>query len=257
MKTKIEQRMMCWGLCAVNALLLMSCNQQDALKTSKPSYGNLIQVASDGSTTVLTNNLQAAFVATPSLSDSELALLLKIKEDEKLARDVYSNLSTAWSQPIFANIETAEERHLQAILTLLRFYNQPDTLVADMGVFSTPELTQLYQTFVSNGKASLVGAYQVGIQIEEMDIKDLMDGLASNPNTNIVTTFDNLLKASRNHLRAFYRQLSNLGIVYVPQYLSQEEYDSIVQSPMEQGNTYVLQNQYQYNYQYQYRHQGH
>lgn len=255
MKTKINQRMML-SLLVGSIFLFASCTQQDALKTSKSTFGSVIQVASDGSTTVLTNNLLAAFTPTSSLTDQELSTLLKMKEEEKLARDVYTAFKLKWNQPIFSNIANAEQRHLDAVITLLKFYNQPDTLIADPGVFSSTDMTQLYQNLVSTGDASLANAYKVGLQIEEMDIKDLTDALAAKPNANIVMTFENLLKGSRNHLRAFNKQYTALGLVYVPQYITQDEFNAIVQSAMEQGSQYAMQNQYQYNYQYQYQHQN-
>jgi len=255
MRTKMN-RWMIFGFVVCSLFMFSSCTQ-DTFNPQKTTYGSLIQVASDGTTTVSTNNLLAAFTATPSLSDAEIAMLLKMKEEEKLARDVYVTLYEKWPKPIFSNISGAEERHLQAVITLLKFYNQADTLVAARGVFSTLALTQLYQTLVTKGDSSLANAYQVGLQIEEMDIKDLTEALATDPNTNIVTTFENLLKGSRNHLRAFYLQLSTLGIVYLPQYISQDEYERTVNSPMEQGRQYALQNQYRYSYQYQHGNNGH
>ncbi len=255
MKTKTN-RWMIFSFIVGSVFMLFSCTQ-DALSPQKTTYGSLIQVASDGTTMVSTSNLLAAFTSTASLNDAEVAMLLKMKEEEKLARDVYVTMYEKWPKPIFLNISNAEERHLQAVITLLKFYNQADTLVAARGIFSTPALTQLYQTLVAKGDSSLVNAYQVGLQIKEMDIKDLTEALATDPNTNIVITFENLLKASRNHLRAFYLQLSALDIVYVPQYITQDEYNTTVLSPMEQGSQYALQNQYRYNYQYQRGNNGH
>ncbi len=255
MKTKMNRWMML-SFIVGSAFMFSSCTQ-DTLSPQKTTYGSLIQVASDGTTTVSTSNLLAAFTSTASLSDAEVAMLLKMKEEEKLAHDVYVTMYEKWPKPIFLNISNAEERHLQAIITLLKFYNQEDTLVAARGIFSTPELTQLYQTLVAKGDSSLANAYQVGLQIEEMEIQDLTVALATDPNTNIVITFENLLKASRNHLRVFYLQLSALDIVYIPQYITQEEYDTTVLSPMEQGSQFALQNQYQYNYQYRHENNGH
>jgi hypothetical protein len=54
-------------------------------------------------------------------------------------------------------------------------------------------------------------------------------------NIDIRTVYQNLLKGSRNHLRAFAYQLSLLKSSYVAQYLSQEEIDAIIDSPWERG----------------------
>ncbi|MGC9150590.1 MAG: DUF2202 domain-containing protein [Microbacter sp.] len=254
MKTKMNRWMML-GFLVSSVLMLTSCTQQDALNPQKTTFGSVIQVASDGTTTVSTDNLLAAFAPTASLTDAELTTLLKMKEEEKLARDVYTALNLKWGKPIFSNIANAEQRHMEAVITLLKFYNQPDTLIADPGVFTFSAITQLYQSLVATGSISLADAYKIGLQIEEMDIKDLTDALAANPNANIVMTFENLLKGSRNHLRAFNKQYTALGLVYVPQYISQDAFNAIVQSAMEQGSQYALQNHYRYNYQYQYQHQ--
>ena len=48
-------------------------------------------------------------------------------------------------------------------------------------------------------------------------------------NTDVVTL------DSRNHLRAFTSRLENMGFDYVPVYISQEDYDAIVSSPIERG----------------------
>ena len=40
--------------------------------------------------------------------------------------------------------------------------------------------------------------------------------------------YENLLKGSRNHLRAFVRTLERQGISYEPVYLEQEVYDVII-----------------------------
>jgi hypothetical protein len=79
--------------------------------------------------------------------------------------------------------------------------------------------------------------------IEEMDIKDLDEVLAATTNENVTLVFENLLKGSRNHLRAFNLQLTNLGIVYTPTYISQTDYDLIVNSPMEKGKQYRMNGQ--------------
>ncbi len=43
------------------------------------------------------------------------------------------------------------------------------------------------------------------------------------------------MTGSRNHLRAYVGQIEALGLVYEAQYLSQEQVDDIVDSPVERG----------------------
>ena len=74
-----------------------------------------------------------------------------------------------------------------------------------------------------------------------LNIKDLLEALSSTTNENITLVFENLLKGSRNHLRAFNLQLTTLGIVYTPVYISETDYNLIVTSPMEKGKQYKMQ----------------
>ncbi len=90
---------------------------------------------------------------------------------------------------------------------------------------------------VAQGSASLVEALQVGALIEELDIADLRARASTAPDVQFV--FDNLERGSRNHLRAFVRQLNSRGATYAPSHLSRADFDAIVTSPMERGRSAV------------------
>ncbi len=119
---------------------------------------------------------------------------------------------------------------------------RPIRLLAIREYSADAEIQALYNELIIKGSASVEEAMMTGALIEEMDIKDLTEALDVVTNENIIRVFENLQKGSRNHLRAFYHQLTKLGLVYTPVYISQEEYDAIVNSPMEQGNKYGIQN---------------
>jgi len=163
--------------------------------------------------------------------------LLLMREEEKLARDVYRSLFSMWGEQIFDAISQSEQRHMDAVGSLLEKYGVPDPVLDDTGVFSNPELASLYDELVSRGSVSLSDALWVGATIEDLDIADLQRLLADPQvdNVDIRTVYQNLLKGSRNHLRAFAYQMFQLGIPYVAQYLTQEEIDAIIDSPWEQG----------------------
>jgi len=220
----------------------ISC-QKDMNGANNVQYASLLNVSGDGTTSVITANVQSAFVETATLSESELASLLKMKEEEKLARDVYSVLYQKWGSQIFSNISAAESNHLNAVILLLTNYGVTDTSLGDAGVFTDTEVQKLYDELIANGTLSIEAAYKTGALIEEMDINDLNAELSSTTNENINMVFDNLLKGSRNHLRAFNLQLTTLGVVYSPVFISQAEYDLIVNSAMEKGKQYRMNGQ--------------
>jgi hypothetical protein len=223
-------------------VVLNSC-QKGTNDTDNAQYATLLNVSTDVTTSVIETNMLAAFVGTPLLTDSELSSLLKMKEEEKLARDVYSALYQKWGSQIFSNISAAESNHLNAIVLLLTNYGATDTLIGEVGVFTDIDVQTSYNKLVADATTSIEEAYKTGALIEEMDIKDLNTSLSSTTNENVIMVFDNLLKGSRNHLRAFNRQLTTLGIVYSPVFISQTDYDLIVNSSMEKGKQYQINSQ--------------
>ena len=97
------------------------------------------------------------------------------------------------------------------------------------------DLQSLYNTFSPRSRTSLIEALTVGAEIEELDIRDLMNQITAVDNRDILLVYNNLLSASRNHLRAFVKVLAQQGQTYQPKYLSREVYDSIIGSAIEQG----------------------
>ena len=231
-----------WIGLAVILAILSSCSK-DNMTSDSQKYAGILKVAADGATEVVVSNLQAVLVKTPSLSDVEMEILLKMKDEEKLARDVYYTMYENWDSQIFSNIAGAEEKHLNAVILLLKYYGASDTLISNRGAFASEEITAFYNELIAQGNVSLEEALKVGALIEEMDINDLTKCLENTSNQNIILVFENLLKGSRNHLRAFNMQLVNLGVTYVPQYIDQATYDQIVNSAMELGKQYKMQGQ--------------
>lgn len=209
-----------------------SCTKDN---TDAGGTGNLISVSADGTTLLLQNMTGSVLTNNLSFNNDELEMLLHMKEEEKLARDVYKSLYEKWGIQIFLNISNAEETHLNAVIFLLQNYGEEHTSIGEPGIFSNPVFQELYAELISKGSESLQAALETGALIEEMDIKDLEEYLQIITNENIVMVFENLQKGSRNHLRAFNKQLINLGISYTPVYITREEYDQIVNSPIENG----------------------
>ena len=170
------------------------------------------------------------------LSAEEEVGLTKMREEEKLARDVYQALFDKWGNPVFSNIAQSEQQHMNAIKALLDKYSMPDPITdSSIGVFTDPELQELYNSLLEQGLQSLVEAFQVGATIEDLDIKDLYDLLNQTDNTDIKTVYQNLAKGSRNHLRAFVSKLSLNGMTYEAQFLTTEQINDILTSPKERG----------------------
>ncbi len=167
--------------------------------------------------------------AYEDLSDDEKASLKYMREEEKLARDVYLYFFEKYNLPVFRNIANSEQAHTNAIKYLLNKYSITDPVTNDeRGVFTNTDLQALYNNLIQMGNVSDVEALKVGALIEEVDIVDLQNGLSNIDNADITFVYNNLMKGSANHLKAFTRNLSFRGINYTPTKLSESTYQEIV-----------------------------
>ena len=173
--------------------------------------------------------LALAIKAEPSgeLTDAEIAGLLFMIEEEKLAEDAYSALNEVWSLRVFDNIARAERTHQAAVETLLVRYSLA-VPANPAGEFSNETLQSLYNDLIRRGGLSVEEALRVGVSIEELDILDLKKRMDQTDKEDILLVYSNLKRGSENHLRAFVNNLERRGIEYRPEYLSQQEYDGII-----------------------------
>ncbi len=168
-------------------------------------------------------------VTESALSEAEIADLLHLREEEKLAHDVYAKLYEQWGERVFTNISRSENIHTTAVAKLLATHNIPDPALAELGEFTNPELQILYHELVTQGERSLVDAVMVGATIEDLDIKDLNEALARTDRADIIAVYENLKQGSENHLRAFNKQiLKQTGNNYIPQYIDLAQFEAII-----------------------------
>jgi hypothetical protein len=142
------------------------------------------------------------------LSEGEVAGLLYMREEEKLAHDVYAIFYSLYGTQNFQNISQSELTHTEAVKTLIDRYGLTDPASSEIGVFTNPDLQALYNELITLGSQSFVEALKVGAAIEEIDILDLQEYLAQTDKADIQTVYENLLLGSENHLRAFVARYS-------------------------------------------------
>jgi hypothetical protein len=166
-----------------------------------------------------------------SLDADEQNALITMREEEKLAHDVYVTLYTKWGLPIFQNISQSEQTHTDSVKALIDRYNLSDPALNAIGVFTNPDLQALFNSLVERGNQSLSEALKVGAAIEEIDILDLEKYLSQTNNADIQKVFGDLKNGSYNHLNAFTSTLNRqTGETYQPQYLSMEAYQAILET---------------------------
>jgi len=158
----------------------------------------------NGAATVSVNTAQ-----TLALTDDETYWLTYMREEEKVARDVYLTLNDTWKLRIFNNIAASEQTHMDAIKKVLDTHSIPDPAAGKgIGEFTNPDLQKLYDDLIVQGSISKVEAFKVGVIIEETDIDDLNKAIAAARHDDIITVYNNLLLGSCNHLDAFESQLA-------------------------------------------------
>ena len=214
-------------LVATLVVFVASCKKVDTPANNSNNNSN-INVA----------NLQAQInsLAKEPLSAAELTSLSYMREEEKLARDVYLTLQNKWGVNIFANISSSEQTHMDAILLLLNKYTIKDPVLHNsVGQFNNTLFQSLFTKLVAQGNTSALEAYKVGATIEDLDLFDLKTALIGIDNQDIYIVYDMLTKGSRNHLRSFYKNILKVGGTYTPQHITQPEFDAIINSGMETG----------------------
>ncbi len=172
------------------------------------------------------------------LSADEIAALLHMREEEKLARDVYQTLYDIWGVPVFANISGSEQAHMDAITYLMDAYGLQDPAAGNAVVqFENANLQALYDDLIAQGQRSPQDALLAGAAIEEIDILDLQERLARTDNEAVIQVFENLLAGSENHLDALAMNLERqTGTDYEPQYIGQDAYDALTSTTSGRGN---------------------
>lgn len=167
-----------------------------------------------------------------ALSEQEKQDLIFLREEEKLAHDVYAALEKKWGTNVFANIQGSESQHTSKVLEILTAYGMADPVGTNVeGVFTNTTLQALYTDLVSKGSTSLADALKVGAYIEEYDIADIELKKKNTTHPTLLMLYSQLMKGSENHLRAFTKNLAQQNITYVPTILSPQRYNEIITAP--------------------------
>lgn len=144
-------------------------------------------------------------------------------------------MNNLWSFNQFNNIKNSEQTHMNAIKTILD-QNNIDYIILPEGQFDNENLQNLYNQFVIDGQVSSSNALQIGATIEDLDIVDLEDYINESTNQVLISTYQSLQCGSRNHLRSFVSAINTNESTYIPQFLTVEEYDNILNGSHEQCN---------------------
>lgn len=173
-------------------------------------------------------------VKASALAPNEAATLTFIREEEKMARDVYLAMDAAWGLPVFAQIAASEQEHMDAIKRMLDKYGLPDPALG-VGVFADPLIQGLYNQLIASGMTSEYSALMAGAYIEEYDVLDLLLAIQETDKPDLQQVYGNLEAGSENHLRAFVAQIEESDVTYTAQYAPQSMVDEILAATSDSG----------------------
>lgn len=147
-----------------------------------------------------------------AVTAEEARELAFMREEEKMARDLYAKLAEKWNLRVFERISESEQRHFDAVGRLLTRYNIEDP-ARDLpeGVFKDASLQSLYNQLLAKGMLSVKDALEVGVLVEKADIEDLEAALKIVTNAEVKRVFTSLLQGSTSHLDAFEGYLEILN----------------------------------------------
>ncbi len=170
---------------------------------------------------------------TSLLTEQEQLDLLQLREEEKLARDVYIYAYNLYGLSVFNNISNSEQTHMDQVLVILTAYDMEDPASETVGVFNDEALQTLYEQLIARVDISLEEALQVGATIEDLDIMDIEEFILRTDKEDLITMYEGLMCGSRNHLRSFNAQIISGGNTYTPVYITQTEFEEIIASDHE------------------------
>lgn len=194
--------------------------------------------------------------AAAAIDKVERSHLIFMREEEKLARDIYLSFASKYpSQKVFSNIATkSEQAHTNTMRDKLIQFKIPDpnpntnNLPGSIGVFTGAEwgsyFSKKYTDLITLGAESELAALYVGALIEELDMNDIVVcpkvminsgypspcGLQYTDERALKKSYGSLIQGSESHLRAFVGQIEAIEGYgnYKAQYLTQEEVDTIL-----------------------------
>ena len=177
-----------------------------------------------------------------------------MREEEKLARDVYMELGAMYpDHPIFGRIDDSEQKHTDAVKAMIEKYGLADPNTNDnVGVYTGKDygwyFTEKFNQLVERASISELEALYVGAFIEELDMMDINQcpkvivetenginditecGKIYTDNADVSSLYASLLDGSDSHLEGYVRNIEQyIGKGnYQAQVLPQEEVDEIL-----------------------------
>jgi hypothetical protein len=134
-------------------------------------------------------------------------VLVYMREEVKLARDVYAVLSDAWRVDVFQGTAGSKQALMEDISDVLAQYGIDDPPAA-AGIFRHAELQELYAYLVDQGMRSVNDALDVTILVEQTVIADVDALINDTEQTALRAVLTRLKESSLSRLLTLTRHLA-------------------------------------------------
>jgi hypothetical protein len=146
-------------------------------------------------------------------------------ELEKVAMDYYDAMYEKWEMVAFRNLSRSERRHMECMeLVIIEIGDEKMIELQGVGKFKHSDLQRLYDDVMKLGMESLIKAFIASANLEEKNIKDVMELITLTENEEVRLSLNNLLETSKCHLNVMVCQLKNHDVGYKPVLLTISEY---------------------------------
>ena len=172
-------------------------------------------------------------ISGATLTDDEFDDVQQLREEEKLARDLFSDAYAHYGLPVFNDIARSEQQHMDVVLKILDSYGMIDSATERPGKYNNWDIQGLYDGFATAVRKSKADALLAGAAVQDMEIEDIGTFLSRTAQSDIAVVYKDLLCESRNHLRTLSTQITRSDSTYPQQYISQGAFDDIVATAAE------------------------
>ena len=174
--------------------------------------------------------------AQVTLTPNEIQWLIYIREEEKMARDLYIGMYNSWGLSIFKSISEEEQEHINAMLELFKMYSIVDPLAGDVPRnYTNQHIANLHTSLLTQGMQSNKDGLKACALQEEISMQDLDLAMKSTQQQAINKVYSELQRDSINHLRSFIHSLEIFGERYMAVKIPQQTVDAIILDKMDRG----------------------
>ena len=143
-----------------------------------------------GTAAAATQNPTTSAAAAVAADNTRALDLAYSRDEERMARDLYTLFGQTYDAAIFDRIAASEQQHFDAVGTLPTTHAVADPATGQpAGTYANTDMQKLYDQWKAQGLTSVQDAYAVGVALEQTDIADLQGILANDPDADVQRVF--------------------------------------------------------------------